>query len=591
MTVNLPVETTSDVQVIKPKTGYEFLIDTLRTWHVHHYAGVTGGGVIHLLKHLEPMVVPDDGAETPVFFNIGEYVAGFIPLGYYLASGKISAAIATTGAATRLLTCGLSDAKLHNIPAIYLIPLSPADTRHRAPLQDTSPEGAGVVAQLKAELPSGTFVLDDPDHIEEQLEQARKHLDQGSPIALLMPPEALGQMVPEPVYKPWHDNYANRPDDVDQRSLAHFLAEFPRQSAGRRVIVLAGEEAAMYPYMPVLTTRLCKALQAPIVWSINGANAVARNNTFGFGYLGFGGNDRAMQLWRSLGPDDIVITLGFCPDEYTLNFSDIPAHTTWNFTNLAAPYGSVEGEFRHRVRGEYFDVRGPIDQVLSAAIDRLEDIRPPRPPAPAFVADLNDREIMPPRPGTIDIARFYQGLDRQWLPGSIAFDDVCLAYKDRQYVTQRPHPNVRFHSLYRGSAMGGAFGTAIGAKLAKPDATVFAFTGDGCFRLIAGCLAEARSLGIVLFVLDNGALGIMVQGLPVVIPDYSSSRYHSDLHRIDFGSIARACGWESRKLMPDLSNLAEIMRESYSPGHPSILVEVPVDAEQVVGQNPRANNL
>ncbi|MBB3568835.1 thiamine pyrophosphate-dependent enzyme [Rhizobium sp. BK491] len=591
MTVNLTVEAAGDVQVVKPKTGYEFLIDTLATWHVRHYAGVTGGGVIHLLKHLEPMVVPDDGVERPVFFNVGEYVAGFIPLGYYLASGKISAAIATTGAATRLLTCGLSDAKLHNIPAIYLIPLSPADTRYRAPLQDTSADGADVVAQLRAELPSGTFVLNDPDSIEEQLEEARKQLDQGSPIALLMPPEALGKVVPEPVLTPWRGDYAHKPNRIDHGSLAHFLAEFPRQSAGRRVIVLAGEEAAVYPYMPVLTTRLCKALQAPIVWSINGANAVARNNSFGFGYLGFGGNDRAMQLWKSLGPDDIVITLGFCPDEYTLNFSDIPAHTTWNFTNLTAPYGSVGGEFRHRVGGEYFDVRGPIDQVLSEAIGRLEGLQLPRPPAPAFVADLNDRKILPPRAGTIDIARFYQELDCQWQSGSIAFDDVCLAYKDRQYVTQRPHPNVRFHSLYRGSAMGGALGAAIGAKLAKPEATVFAFMGDGCFRLIAGCLAEARSLGLVLFVLDNGALGIMVQGLPVVIPDYSSDRYHSDLYRIDFGLMARACGWTSRKLMPDLSNLAEIMRESYSPGHPSILVEVPVDAEQVVGQNPRANNL
>lgn len=104
-------------------------------------------------------------------------------------------------------------------------------------------------------------------------------------------------------------------------------------------------------------------------------------------------------------------------------------------------------------------------------------------------------------------------------------------------------------------------------------------------------MAEARSLGLVLFVLDNGALGIIVQGLPVVIPDYSSDRYHSDLHRIDFGSMARACGWTTRKLVPDLSNLAEIMRESYSLGQPSILVEVPVDVEQVVRLNPRADNL
>ncbi|WP_246703275.1 hypothetical protein [Rhizobium sp. P28RR-XV] len=67
MTVNLAVETGDDVRVVKPKTGYEFLIDTLATWHVRHYAGVTGGGVIHLLKHLEPMVLPDERAELPVF--------------------------------------------------------------------------------------------------------------------------------------------------------------------------------------------------------------------------------------------------------------------------------------------------------------------------------------------------------------------------------------------------------------------------------------------------------------------------------------------------------------------------------------------
>lgn len=591
MTTNLAVELASDLQLVESRTGYEFLIDTLKSWRVRLYAGVTGGGVIHLLKHIEPMRVLDDDGQTPAFFQIGEYVAGFIPLGYYLASGEVCAAVATTGAATRLLTCGLSDAKLHNIPAIYLIPLSPADTRHRSPLQDTGPEGANVAAQLKAELPTGAFVLDDPERLEEQLEQARRQLDQGAPVALLMPPEALGKVVREAERRSHPSGYRRETGGIEGTSFARFCAEFPGQCAGRRVIVLAGEEAARYPEMPNLTTRFCEVLQAPIVWSTNGANAVARDNPYGFGYLGFGGNDRATQLWNSIGSDDIVITLGFCPDEYTLNFSDVSACVTWNFTNLTAPYGSVDGEFRHRVQGEYFEVRGALDEVLTKMISILKDVQPLRPPAPAFMVNLNNREILPPRDGAVDIVRFYRELDSQWLPDSIAFDDVCLAYKDRQYVTQRPHPDVRFHSLYRGSAMGGAIGAAIGAKLAKPDATVFAFTGDGCFRLIAGCLAEARSLGIVLFVLDNGSFGIVAQGLPVILPEHSLSRYHSELARIDFGSMARACGWSSWELAPDLANLDEIMCECYRPNRPSMLVEVPIDAEQMVGQNPRLHNL
>jgi len=591
MTTNLAVELANDARVTTPKTGYEFLIETLAAWDVRLYSGITGGGVVHLLKHIEPMRTIDDSAEHPVFFSIGEYVAGFVPLGYHLASGKISAAIATTGAATRLLTCGLSDAKLHNIPAIYLIPLSPADTKHRAPLQDTSPEGANVVAQIKGELPLGAFILDDPDLIAEQLERARSRLDQGAPVALLLPPEVLGKIVSKPGNETWRGDRNKRRDQVDHSSVDRFCTEFPSQSRGRRVIVLAGEEAAMYPEMPALTTRLCEMLQAPLVWSINGANAVARSNPLGFGYLGFGGNDRAARLWKSIDDEDIVITLGFCPDEYTLNFADIPARMTWNFTNLANPYGSINGEFRHRVKGGYAEVRGPLDQTLSRILERFAGMSIPRRSTPEPFADLNERKVMPPRAGTADIVRFYQELDRCWRPESIAFDDVCLAYKDRQYVTQRPNPNVRFHSLYRGSAMGGAFGAAIGAKLAKPDATVFAFTGDGCFRLIGGCLAEAQSLGLVLFVLDNRSLGIVVQGLPIVIPEYPSDRYHSELAHIDFGSMARACGWAARKLLPDLDNLTEIMDEAYRPGRPSMLVEVPLDAEQVVGLNPRASNL
>jgi len=45
------------------------------------------------------------------------------------------------------------------------------------------------------------------------------------------------------------------------------------------------------------------------------------------------------------------------------------------------------------------------------------------------------------------------------------------------------------------------------------------------------------------------------------------------------------------RLRPDLGNLADIMQQAYRPGRPSMPVEVPIDAGQIVGPNPRIDNL
>jgi len=56
-------------------------------------------------------------------------------------------------------------------------------------------------------------------------------------------------------------------------------------------------------------------------------------------------------------------------------------------------------------------------------------------------------------------------------------------------------------------------------------------------------------------------------------------------------AAARAHGWDGFRLEPDLRNLGEIMDACYEQTGRSILVDVPVDADQVIGLNPRLNNL
>lgn len=573
---------------LERSSGNYWLIETLRRWGITTYAGVNGGGLIHVTKHLEPLTDLSEAADgAPRMLTMGEYVAGFVPLGYHLASGGIGGCVTTTGAATKLGSSGITDAKLHNIPAVYLIALNSTLSIGLAPLQDVSVHGMNIVPQLQAELGEGCIVIDDISTMERELARAQRVLQQSKPVAIAFYPDILSR--PAEVDVP---HAGPRNASFERQDVERFLDEFPRIASGRRVILYVGAEAARRPGMPEMTTALSELLKAPTVWSYNGASAVSPTNRYGYGYISFGGNDEAMKLWRSVTPDDCVIALGFDAGEYSLNLGQIPAGQVWHFSGWTDPYGHLDGGFRHRVAGNYSVVRGDIDAVLTEVIPRLARARVGvRPEAPA-PERLNSRQISRDvRDGCVDAMAFYQALHQAWRPNSIGFDDVCTSYKDRQYATQRPHPNIPFHTLHDGSAMGAGFGLGVGAKLADPGLNTFVFSGDGCWRLFGGALADAANLDLRLFIINNGVYGIVDKGLEVVIPEVERRRYHGTLPGIDFVRAAKAHGWDGYRLKPDLSNLSEIMDACYEVTGQSILVDVPIDADQLLGLNPRLMNL
>ncbi|WP_116586199.1 thiamine pyrophosphate-dependent enzyme [Pectobacterium versatile] len=563
--------------------GYSRLFDFLSESGVMLYTGVTGGGVIHFVKGIHP--VDWSAQDKTGFLTLGEYSAGFVPLGYYLASGRLAAAVATTGAATKLLGCGLSDAKLHDIPAVYLVALSGKDTEGLLPLQDTWEHGSNIVQQLRAELPDSVFVLDDPQTINEKLRLAAAQLNNAKPVVLVLVHHALIEATDVNSLPP-----DSRPASACS-DLGDVVDRFRQAVRGKRVVMLVGEEMARYPNAPALTTQLAVHLRAATVWTINGANAVSRENPYGYGYIGFGGNDCATTLYASLNHSDVLLILGASPDEYSVNLQPFTAGETFYLSNITQAYGQIEGGFQHRALGHYHHIHGPLDQSLRRLIAVAEACPFANTGAEPAPQNLNHHAFSSPRQGYANMVALYQRLDSWWPADSVGFDDVCLAYKDRQFVTQRPHPHIRFYSFYRGSAMGGAFGAAVGAKLALSEHAVFLFTGDGCFRLFSGALGEVRELGIVIFLLNNESLGIVAQGLPKILPEVVPEYYHAGVCSLDYCAIAKACGWDAEKLQPDLANLEDVLVRAGEIGRPSLLIEVPVDAHQLLGSNPRLRNL
>jgi len=564
--------------------GQQFVADVLASWGITQYSGVTGGGVIHFLKHIAPLnKIP---SSDPGFFTFAEYNAGFMPLGYYLASGKIAAAVATTGAATKLLSCGLSDAKYHDIPAVYIVASSGKKTAGFAPLQDTSKYGNNIIEQLNAELPDSVFFLDDHATLAKQLSLAKVQLDNSKPVVLVLDNDVLN--APEEGIE---DLPKNRQQVLDEEHYDAFISKFRKSVDGKRLVVLVGEEMDRYPHAADLTTRLSTELKATVIWSMNGGNAVSRENPYGYGYIAFGGNDKALSLYDSLNKDDVLLILGACPDEYTVALKKFTASSTFYLGNIQQAYGMIDNSMQHVAEGDYYQIHGPLDVLVQQLINAAENKPFTNKPAKPAPQNLNDRKIKPPRKGYVNMEDFYKHMDEWWPSKSVIINDVCLAYKDMQYVVQRPNANARLYSLYRGSAMGGAFGISVGAKLAAPADHVFLFAGDGCFRLFSGSLGEVSEMGLVIFVLNNQTLSIVEQGLEKVLPDIPHEYYHAVVNDIDYCGVAKACGWDAERLKPDLSNLDNILAKIKDNKKRSFLVEIPVDPMQELGMNPRLKNL
>jgi len=81
------------------------------------------------------------------------------------------------------------------------------------------------------------------------------------------------------------------------------------------------------------------------------------------------------------------------------------------------------------------------------------------------------------------------------------------------------------------------------------------------------------------------------QGLPIILPEIADKNYHSGLKPLDYCAIARACGWEAAQLAPDLSNLNFLLEKATGNTMKSLLIDIPVDALQILGHNPRVRNL
>jgi acetolactate synthase-1/2/3 large subunit len=147
-----------------------------------------------------------------------------------------------------------------------------------------------------------------------------------------------------------------------------------------------------------------------------------------------------------------------------------------------------------------------------------------------------------------------------------------------QYVSsERPRSFITSGGL---GTMGYGIPAAIGAKAARPEATVVCVDGDGCFQMTAQELVTAalEDLPIVVVLVNNGYLGMVTQWQDMF---YDGRRSHVHLTNAlpDYAKLAEAYGGVGM-VVTDESELEPALAEALTLGR-TVVVDCRVDpAEQ-----------
>ncbi len=121
--------------------------------------------------------------------------------------------------------------------------------------------------------------------------------------------------------------------------------------------------------------------------------------------------------------------------------------------------------------------------------------------------------------------------------------------------------------------LGWGFQTALGAKAARPDATVISVAGDGGFMFGVQELATAvqHKLGVIVILFNNNLFG-NVRSMQEDL--YDNRVIATDLHNPDFVKMAHAFGAHSTRVK-DMDGLRKAIRAAKGEELPT-LIEVPV---------------
>lgn len=483
-------------------TGAEALIRSLEMENVEIMFGLPGGCIL-------PAYDPLLKSSIRHILVRHEQGAGHMAQGYAHVTGRPGVAMVTSGPAATNMVTPLCDAFMDSIPMICITGQVPTTAIGTDAFQECDTVGITRSVTKHNEL------IMHPDDIPMAVRQAFHIATTGRPGPVLLD-------VPKDVLQ----NTMTWTWPTDEEVIASLPGYKPTTKGHPKMIkeaaklILASEKPLLYIGGGVLKARaadvvreLAELLQIPVVTTLMARGAFPDNHPLCLGMPGMHGNATAITAMQK---SDLLINFGarfddrvtgkvstFAPDAKVIHVDIDPAEQG----KVRKPDVPIVGDCRIVVE----EILKSVQELLAEGSTQV-DIDPWRSKVSGW------REKFPvaydqSEPGARLKPQFCLEKLRDAAPeGTIVVSGVGQHQMWTSLFWKFNEPYTWVNSGGLGT-MGFSVPAAIGAKAARPDRTVWAIDGDGCFQMTAQELVTASTEGIHIKVaiLNNTYLGMVRQ--------------------------------------------------------------------------------
>ena len=509
-------------------TGAASLVRALEHADVEVVFGIPGGAI---LPAYDPLM---DSTKVRHILVRHEQGAGHAAEGYAQASGKVGVCMATSGPGATNLVTPIADAYMDSVPIVAITGQVPSGAIGTDAFQEADIRG------ITMPITKHSYLVTEPDDIPRAIAAAFHIAATGRPGPVLVDiaKDALQRTTtfrwPGPIDLPGY-RPVTRPHAKQVREAARLILE-----SKRPVLYVGGGVIKSHASAQLL--KLAEVTGIPVVTTLMARGAFPDSHPQHLGMPGMHGSVAAV---GALQKADLLIALGtrfddrvtgqlhtFAPKAKVIHADIDPAEISKNRTADVPIVGdateviedltaAVEAEYAAGRTGDY-----------AAWWDRLSHLRSTYPlgydmPTDGSVSPQYVIERLGAIAGPEAIYAAGVGQHQMWAAQFIKYE----------------HPATWLNSGGAGT-MGYAVPAAMGAKVARPDATVWAVDGDGCFQMTNQELVTCavNDIPIKVALINNSSLGMVRQWQTLF---YESRYSNTDLqsHRIpDFVKLADAYG-------------------------------------------------
>ena len=509
-------------------TGAQSLVRSLEHAGVDVVFGIPGGAI---LPAYDPLM------DSPTVRHIlvrHEQGAGHAAEGYAQATGRVGVCMATSGPGATNLVTPIADAYMDSVPIVAITGQVPSGSIGTDAFQEADIRG------ISMPITKHNYLVTDPREIPRAVAEAVHVAGTGRPGPVLVDiaKDALQaqttfewpQHLDLPGYRP-----VTRPHAKQVREAARMIVE-----AKRPVLYVGGGVIKAHASADLL--RLAEITGIPVTTTLMARGAFPDTHPLHLGMPGMHGSVAAV---GALQKSDLIIALGarfddrvtgrldsFAPGALVIHADIDPAEISKNRTADIPIVGdarevivdlivAIESEHAAGKSGDYAEWVALLDHMKSTY--------------PMGYSTPGDGSLAPQY--VIERIGSIVGPEGIYVAG-VGQHQMWAA----QFIKYEL-PGTWLNSGGAGT-MGYAVPAAMGAKVGRPDATVWAIDGDGCFQMTNQELVTCaiNEIPVKVAIINNSSLGMVRQWQTLFYESrYSNTDLHS--HRIpDFVKLADAYG-------------------------------------------------